>query len=276
MQDIADLSSCPPATARGWDATGIEYVGYPHCYPPLISKELFEQCENVRRNASRPCSTRYSEKPFVFRGLLRCAISGRMVTCDLKKGHLVYLICRDPAWPEKKVYIPEVVVLDQIKAVFRTIEVPPKLLDALLSHMKAGHEAENKFHKDAIKGFRRDYDQLRDKLNTLLDVRLDKSITQDEYDKKAHELKLRQTEIALRIEHHQKGENDFRTTLESLVSLASRAYELFERSKIEQKRELIAFVFSNLRLRGEKLEFSLRSPFDLMVNRRGHAGWLGN
>ena len=42
-----------------------------------------------------------------------------------------------------------------------------------------------------------------------------------EYDKKARELKERQTEIALRID--QKGEGDFRTRLESLISLASRA-----------------------------------------------------
>ena len=56
--------------------------------------------------------------------------------------------------------------------------------------------------------------------------------------------------------------------------MASRAAELFERSKTEQKRELLAFVFSNLRLRGKTLEFSLRSPFDLMVNRADHAGWL--
>src|SRR5262249_16844891 len=41
--------------------------------------------------------------------------------------------------------------------------------------------------------------------------------------KKARELKERQTEIALRIEQHQKGEGDFRTRLESLISLASRA-----------------------------------------------------
>jgi site-specific DNA recombinase len=91
-------------------------------------------------------------------------------------------------------------------------------------------------------------------------------ITQDEYEK-ARELKERQTEIALRIEQHQKGEGDFQTTLESLISFSSRAAELFERSKPEQKRQLLAFVFSNLRLRGEKLEFSLRSPFDLMVDR---------
>jgi len=58
--------------------------------------------------------------------------------------------------------------------------------------------------------------------------------------------------------------------------LASRAAELFERSKTEQKRELLAFVFSNLRLRGKNLEFSLRSPFDLMVDRADHSSWLGD
>ena len=101
-------------------------------------------------------------------------------------------------------------------------------------------------------------------------------ITQDEYDRKSRELKNRQTELALRIEQHQRGEGAFRTTLESLISVASRAGEIFERSKLEQKRQLLAFVFSNLSLRGKKLEFSLRSPFDLMVNRQGHAGWLGD
>lgn len=56
--------------------------------------------------------------------------------------------------------------------------------------------------------------------------------------------------------------------------MASRAAELFERSKAEQKRQLIAFVFSNLRLRGKKLDYSMRSPFDLMVNRPNYASWL--
>ncbi len=99
-------------------------------------------------------------------------------------------------------------------------------------------------------------------------------ITGDEYDKKARELKERHLELAMRIEQHQKGESVYRTTLESLISVASRAAAIFESSKIEQKRELIAFVFSNLRLKGKKQEVSLRSPFDLMVNRRTYASWL--
>jgi hypothetical protein len=210
----------------------------------------------------------------VFRGLVKCATSNRTVTCDLKKRRHVYLICRDPTERSRKLFIPESVVLEQIAAIFRAIRVPSKLLESLLAHMKAGHEAENQFHREAIQGLRREYDQIRDRLATLLDLRLDRSITQDEYDKKARELKQRQTEIEPRIEQHQRGEGEFRTTLESLISLASRAAELFERSKTEQKRQLIAFVFSNLRLRGKKLEFSLRSPFDLMVDRATYASWL--
>ena len=50
-------------------------------------------------------------------------------------------------------------------------------------------------------------------------------ITQDDYDKKARELKEQQAEIATRIEQHQQGNAEYRTTLESLISLASRAAE---------------------------------------------------
>src|ERR1700730_9750771 len=46
-------------------------------------------------------------------------------------------------------------------------------------------------------------------------------ITQDDYDKKARELKEQQAEIATRIEQHQQGNAEYRTTLESLISLAS-------------------------------------------------------
>lgn len=167
-------------------------------------------------------------------------------------------------------------MLQQVLAVIRSIQVPGAVLDALLAHLRSGHSAERQFHVDAIAALRREHNRVQDQLATLLDMRLDKSITQTEYDKKARELKERQVAIAARPEQHQQGDGDYRNTLESLISLASRAAELFERSKTEQKRELIALVFSNLRLRGKKLEYSLRSPFDMMVNRATYSSWLGD
>jgi site-specific DNA recombinase len=248
----------------------------PHKYPPLISQGLFDRCTEVQLGKTRATATRYSEKPFVFRGLIKCATSGRTVTSDLKKGKHLYLICRDPLEHTNKLFVPETTVLDQINAALSSIRIPDHLLDALLTHMKTSHAAEKRFHADAITSLRRDCNLINERLATLLDLRLDKSITQSEYDKKALSLKYKQAEIAARIEQHQLGNSNFRTTLETLITLASRAVELFERSKTEQKRQLIALVFSNLRLRGKKLEYSLRSPFDLMVNRPTHTSWLGD
>lgn len=103
-----------------------------------------------------------------------------------------------------------------------------------------------------------------------------RGLTKSEYDIKARELKERQHELAIRINNHEAGDDSFKTTVESLFSLASRAYDIFMSSKIEQKRQLIAFVFSNLMLRGAKLEYSLRNPFHLMAGRRTHQDWLGD
>ena len=54
------------------------------------------------------------------------------------------------------------------------------------------------------------------------------------------------------------------------------AYELFESSKIEQKRKLINYVFSTLQLEAANLRYSLRKPFDLMVDCSTRSDWLGH
>jgi len=62
------------------------------------------------------------------------------------------------------------------------------------------------------------------------------------------------------------------------MELASRAYELFEFSKVEQKRQLINFVLSNLKLKGKTLEFEIRKPFDVFINLKNAKNcsvWLG-
>ncbi len=249
---------------------------YPHKYEPLISKELFDKCQQVRTGTTRSQAPKYTEKPFVFRGLLKCAVSGRRVGCDLKKGRFSYLICRDSANPDKKLFVHEADVLDQIKGVFQSFHIEQDVLEALTAHLKAGHEAEKGFHRDAVKALQQEYSQINEKLSTLLDLRLDQSITKDEYDTKALALKQRQHEISTRLSNHEKGDDSFKETVESLFTLASQAYGMFESSEIEQKRRMIAFVFTNLRLKGSTLEYDLRKPFHLMTGTRSRQDWLGD
>ncbi len=91
-------------------------------------------------------------------------------------------------------------------------------------------------------------------------------ITQDKYDKKAYELKQRQYELNDKLKRIIEADENYSMTLISLLNICSKVPELFNSSKIEQKRQLINFLLSNLQLRGKKLEYKLKKPFDVLIN----------
>ena len=102
-----------------------------------------------------------------------------------------------------------------------------------------------------------------------------KRITSNDYDKKCQELKNKQYDINERIKKYLKADENFKLTVNTILSIASKAYEIFESSNIDQKRKLINYVFSNLRLNGLTLEYDLKKPFDQMVDCQTHSEWLG-
>ena len=85
-------------------------------------------------------------------------------------------------------------------------------------------------------------------------------ITQDEYDKKARELKEKQYKLMDKLKSITEADENYSMTLISLLNICSKAPELFNSSKVEQKRQLINFLLSNLQLRGKKLEYKLKNP----------------
>lgn len=99
-------------------------------------------------------------------------------------------------------------------------------------------------------------------------------ITQDEYDKKAYELKQSQYDLEYKLKQHTEADEKFGITVNYLLDLASRAYESFESSKIEQKRQLINFLLSNLQLKGKTLLYKPKKPFDAILNANECSDWL--
>lgn len=51
---------------------------YPHIYPTIISKELFDTCRNIRLGRKGK-SFKWAGKDYVFRGLIECGNTGRIV-----------------------------------------------------------------------------------------------------------------------------------------------------------------------------------------------------
>ncbi len=246
----------------------------PHIYTPLIRKDVFDTCQAIKEGRANKKSVSETKFPFLLRGLIKCAVSDHTVTCDLKKGKYVYLICRNPEEPEKKMWIKEEVVLEQIRAVFKSIQVPGDVLRQIIPHLRNCHESEKEFHHESIKALHKESEDIAGKQDRLVELLLDESITKDVYNNKLLQFTNRQQEINRLLEQHHKGNEQFKIALSSLISLASHAYDIFESSTIDEKRQLIGYVFSNLKLNGSKLQFSLQKPFNMFADLASCQEWL--
>ena len=240
---------------------------YTHAYPALIDKALFDACEKFynkpNANTAAPAT---SNHPFALNGLITCALTGFRVSCDLKKGKYVYLITRDPKNSAKKLWIPEKVVMDQIRDVMYSITIPQAVLEPMVDYLRHSHETETQHYQDTVAALQQEAADLTKKLSRLTDCLLDGSITKDIYAQKHDELQNRRLEINQLLERNIDADGQFKIALSTLLSLSSRIGALFDGSKPEEKRHLIGFVFSNLMLEGSSLRYSLRKPFDLFAD----------
>ena len=84
---------------------------YPHIYPPIITKELFDACQAVRLGWNKK-PFKYGEKEYIFKGLITCALTGRIVSSETHKktysnGHTdewIYLRGYDPNNHNRAIY----------------------------------------------------------------------------------------------------------------------------------------------------------------------------
>ena len=112
-------------------------------------------------------------------------------------------------------------------------------------------------------------------LSKQLQIRLGRSITKDEYDKKKNKLTIELHNLRTKISKHADADEDFAITVEYILDIASRTYELFKSSGIDKKRRILNLVFPNFFLNGSKLEYTIRSPFNMLVNRASYPIKLG-
>jgi len=245
---------------------------YPHIYPPLITKELFDTCQDIRLGRKNK-SFRYRGKEYIFKGLVKCATSGRIVAIDTKtksyldgsQGQWTYLIARHPDNPQKKVFVREEAVLEEVEKVFRSLIIPKELLEQVVEYIRKSAHTEQDFHKRRISELTAANTKITNRMNRLMDLYMDGDISKAEHEEKRQELTRKRDETIKEIELLNNADNNFNEKLVTLMELASRAYETFKGSNAEEKRQLINFVFSNLKLKGGKLDYNLRPPFSEFV-----------
>ena len=234
---------------------------YPHAYPRLVEPGVFQACE-ARKRYTPQQAIRITRHPFLLRGLVTCAASGRKATCALQKRQYVYLMVRNPANQNKIIWVKEETVIEQIVAALKSFAMPQDLLADVLDYIRKTDEQDKELSRATTKELKAEQTQLTQKLSRLTDLLIDGNIDKGIYEAKNKEIQLRRQDIESRLIQTKQPTPDDGLNLGNVVTMLSKSAETFACSKIEQKRQMLGFVFSNLQMEGTTLRYTLRKPFE--------------
>jgi hypothetical protein len=99
-------------------------------------------------------------------------------------------------------------------------------------------------------------------------------ITKDIYDKKHQEYHDKLQLLNIELEEHTEADYDYQTTVATVLSVARRAKAIFESSEPNEKRTLLNYLLQNPTVNEKTLGFTLRSPFNLVLELADSPNWL--
>lgn len=239
-----------------------------HKYEPLITKWLFNKCQEVQANWKKK-PFKYGQKEWVFKGLIQCTECNHVLSSYASKG-IKYVRCHNC----KSTHVTEDNLVEQISNIFKTFNLPDEQLDNLTIALRGNHEKEQHYYEKSLEAIKSKLDRLRNSMKEMYQDRLVGRITIDDYDKMIIEMKAKEEDLIGQIKDHSKADETFLITSSYLLELANRAHDLFESSQPAKKRKLISFVFANLEANAGNLLFKLKNPFTGMVNCSKNENWL--
>ena len=87
-------------------------------------------------------------------------------------------------------------------------------------------------------------------------------------------MKEKQYDINIQIEDHTRADENYYITASNVLNLAKNAFELFKSSEIPEKRAILNYLLQNCDANENKLEFSLRSPYNHILEFAKQPTWL--
>ena len=173
-------------------------------------------------------------------------------------------------------WVREERVIEQVEEVFKGLGFTnPKLLELAVAAVKETNQAKQTWHDREVAALKKEHTDIQARLDRMLDLLAEGVIDKDDFRAKKQACKERQTEILEMISAHDGADDAFSNAMEKLLKLASGAYQAFKGSNLEEKRELLGFVFLNLQLNGATLCYSLNFPFDRFEDVAKTKKWLG-
>ena len=250
----------------------------PHKYPNLISKSLFDECQDVKYGRGHNRYKRTLED-YTFTGLVKCEICNCSYSSYKQKGRYVYLrpVNKRNIECNHITSIAEANILPQVESAIAKLNIPEAVASSIKQEIEKDLKDEEKRNMSVVENLKKEREKIKQSIQGWnLICANDLRITAEERNETLDPLKTRLNELEERIEQESSLLNeDFKMITSSLLGLASKALLLFKSSHPAQKREFLNLICANLKLKGENLLISYAKPFDLFAKYDEFQEWSG-
>lgn len=247
-----------------FDYKGRRYTNAKH--EPLVSRELFSR---VQDKIHKKLTGKYKNKDFMFSTLIKCAECGRSVVAETQKGHHYYHCTRYNTNCSQKKYIRSEVLEDQILEKLEALQLPsPKLAQWVEKALKESHVQKTEYHNSTMAELSRQQVMIQQRIDALYDDKLDGKISLEFYNKKIEQYNKQLFEASAAVQLHQSASVDYLALGVAILELSQKAKIIYnQKTTPEDKRMLLNFVFSDIKLNDGKLEATYNNAFQIIASR---------
>ena len=250
---------------------------YPHYYDRIITQELFDKVQEIKAGHHKK-HFKYAGLPFLYRGLIKCADCGCLITPErkIKKSGKTYHYyhCTQYNGKHGAEWLTEDDLTKQFSAVFDKLQMPQEAVDDIVEALQTNHKHKSDFYHDLLNRYQTEHQKYETGIEKAYDDYLLGSITKDKYEEKRKEYRAKQKEITKKIGKLNYADEEYYLTSSYLLKLASNAGKLFESSEVHEKRLLLTMTLQNLEIKGKKARYDWINPFDKIAFYASRQAWL--
>ncbi len=237
-------------------------------HEPLITKELFDRCQEVMKRKSKAKSRGF--KPYLYRAMFRCGECGGFMTIETQKGHN-YLRCTKKLGPCSQPYVREEEISRQVTDYLRRAAFLPHEADELVAVLEAERNEYEGEQRQTLIALRKHGQSVDERLGRLMNAYLSEAIDLNEYKPAKNRLVVEKLALQDQIVALEKNRSSWLEPAINWVKASKSAGLLAETGTEEEKRDFFKKVGSNPKITDRHLSAIPRGAWQLVVDQGSFA-----
>jgi len=204
---------------------------------------------------------------------MKCSYCGCSITAEKQKGHIYYHCTKKRGNCQSKKFLRGEALLLQINKAILKAYIKDEIKDKMVNRLEELFQEESKA-SFSLSGQTKDrLNEFDEKIERLIDVYINREITQEEYTKKKANLLNEKKDLEKKLGRIEKTSGGWLEPSKNFVNTCNEAGSVAWQEILSPKKDFLKNCGSNLVLKDVTLLVSYKKPYDLVAKPQGSFNW---